>query len=285
MAELVLGREFHVDDQTAVDDWLAQSGVSPDDAAAIRSEAQRLSVYRSLVRGRLSDAVSLALPRTRVRLGSLFDEYFERFLAERGPRSHYLRDVTTELLDFMAPLARADARVPPWALELARHEALDILVGSLADEPKAVTLELDPDRALSFSATARIVRYEFAVHRLSADPGDAGEPERAKTALFVYRSPAHDVRYLELTALAAAILERLLSGETLRRALELGAMDERVPLDSAVLEGTARVLTDLAERGAVLGARDAGMGAADLHKSRESAEHGSAPAAFGRPRK
>ena len=67
------------------------------------------------------------------RLGPLFDEWFDRFLAERGPRSHYLRDVTTELLDFLAPLAESDPRFPPWALDLARHEALDIVVGSLAE--------------------------------------------------------------------------------------------------------------------------------------------------------
>jgi hypothetical protein len=259
MAELVLGRAIPPGDPRAVEEWLSRNRVSSDDADALRKAVAGLSVYRTLVRERLYDAVTLAIPRTRARLGSLFEEYFERYLAEQGPRTHYLRDVTTEFLDFIAPLVATDSRAPPWALDLARHEALDIIVGSLVDEPRSGVLpELDPDRGLFFSATARIVRYGFAVHRLSGDPTDTSEPERVGTALFVHRNPEHEVRYLELTALAAKILERLLAGETLRLALDLGTRDERVSLDAAVLEGTARVLSDLAERGAVLGAGETG---------------------------
>jgi hypothetical protein len=273
MAELVLGRAIPANDPYAVEEWLSRNRVSSDDADALRKSMKELSVYRTLVRERLCDAVTLAIPRTRARLGTLFDEYFERFLAEHGPRTHYLRDVTTEFLEFIAPLVESDSRVPPWALDLARHEALEIFVASLVDEPRTGTLpELDPDRGLSFSLTARIVRYGFAVHRLPDDPNDVSEPERAETALFVYRSEEHDVRYLELTRLAARILERLLAGETLRRALDLGTHDEGVLLDATVLEGTARVLADLAERGAVLGAKEAEKAAPDLQMSRETAE-------------
>ena len=273
MAELVLGRAIAPGDPCAVEEWLSRSRVSSDDADALRKAIRELSVYRTLVRERLHDAVTLAIPRTRARLGTLFDEYFDRYLAEHGPHTHYLRDVTTEFLDFIAPLVQADSRVPPWTLDLARHEALDIIVGSLVDERRAGVLpELDPDRGLSFSATARIVWYGFAVHRLSSDEADTTEPERVETALFVYRNPEHEVHYLELTRLAAKILESLLAGESLRRALDLGTRDEGVVLDAAVLEGTARVLADLAERGAVLGAREAEKPALDLQMSRETAE-------------
>jgi hypothetical protein len=255
--ELVLGPSDVTSDGEAIDAWLARSGVNGADADALRSEVARLSVYRELVPARLRGVVELAMPRFCARLGVLFDEYFARYLAERGPRSRYLRDVTTELLDFMELHARNDGRMPPWALDLARHEALDIVVGSLAGTPNPTALaDLDADRGLVFSATARVVRYAFAVHRLSADPADRNEPERRPTALFVYRSHAHDVRYLELTPLAAAIIERLLAGETLRNALERGTRDLAVPLDADVLDGTSRVLAELAQRGAVTGAAE-----------------------------
>jgi hypothetical protein len=278
MAELVLGRAVPPDDR-AVDAWLARNGVSGGDAEALKGDAERLAVYRKLVRRRLRDAVELAIPRTKARLGPIFDEWFDRFLAERGPRSHYLRDVTTEFLDFLAPLAESDARIPPWTLDLARHEALDIVVGSLAEavEPGAVPA-LDPDHGLAFSGAARVVRYRFAVHRLSAELDDRSEPERTPTALFVYRSPEHDVRYLELTPLAAAILEHLLEGATLREALEHGSRALGVPLDGAVLDGTARVLADLSERGAISGARASERAPADLPNARDLAENGANPA-------
>jgi hypothetical protein len=277
MAELVLGAGISTADPAAVDAWLARSGVATGDADAVRGELERLAVYRTLVRTRLREAVELAIPRTMARLGSLFDEWFDRFLAERGPRSHYLRDVTTELLDFLEPLAASDPRTPPWAIDLARHEALDIVVGSLAETPAPVALpELDLGRGLTFSATARVVRYRFAVHRLSADPDDRSVPERTPTALFAYRSPEHDVRYLELTPLAAVILEALLQGATLRGALERGTGELGVPLDGAVLDGTARLLADLSERGAVLGATD--RAPADLPNARDPAENDLPPA-------
>jgi hypothetical protein len=279
LRDFVLGAAVPSDDAAAVDDWLARSGVSARDADALRSEVARLSVYRVLVRKRLSEAVELAVPRTRARLGGLFDEYFARFLVERGPRSHYLRDVTTEFLDFLEPCAADDSRLPPWTLELARHEALDVLVGSLAETGAAgATIELDPDAGLAFSATARVVRYRHAVHRLSVDPDDRSAPERADVALFVYRSPENEVRYLELTPLAAGILDGLLAGGTLRAALEHATRELGMALDDTVLEGAARVLADLSERGAIVGAKAVSEAALDLQNAREPAENGESPA-------
>lgn len=236
------------------DEFLARYDFSDDDRAALRAEFERLLVYRRLVRSTLREAVELAIPRTMARLGALFDEYFERFLAERGPRTHYLRDVTTELLDFCAPLWPEDTRVPAWALELARHEALEIVISSLRELGTARELgELDLERGLCFVEAARVTRYAFAVHRLTRDEADRTPPERVPTALFVYRDPEYDVRYLELSPLAAALLERLLRGETLRLALFAACAETGTDAGSA-LDGTARLLADLAARGALLGA-------------------------------
>ncbi len=131
--------------------------------------------------------------------------------------------MTTELLDFVAPLWDDDARVPPWSHDLARHEALEIVIASLGEPvvPHALG-PLDAERGLTFIEAARVVRYAFAVHRLSADESDLSAPAAEPTALFAYRDPEHDVRYLELSPLAALLVERLLAGESLKSAL-LGA--------------------------------------------------------------
>jgi hypothetical protein len=247
---VVLGPEL--DDGGA---WLDALNLPHEERAALSAQRERLAVYRKLVRGTLREALVLAIPRTIARLGPLFDETFERFLAERAPRSHYLRDVTTELLDFAAERWRDDPRVPRWAHDLARHEALHIEIAAMpvaAGDGAAAELALD--RGLRFSEASRVVRYGFAVHRLSEDENDRSDPEAAVTALFVYRSPEHEVRYLELSPVAAAILERLHAGETLGAALQHAARERGVTLDAALIEGTARLLADLAERGALLGA-------------------------------
>ena len=92
------------------------------------------------------------------------------------------------------------------------------------------------------------------MHELVDSIDDRTEPERRETSLFVYRSPEHEVRYLELSSLAAKILERLVEGEKLGQAIGRACAAEGVLLDASVTESTARLLADLAERGALLGA-------------------------------
>ena len=60
----------------------------------------------------------------------LFEEYFDRFLIERAPRTHYLRDLTPELIEWSLPHWSADARVPEYIQDLLRHEALQIEIGA-----------------------------------------------------------------------------------------------------------------------------------------------------------
>jgi len=255
MSELVLGAGVAPDDDAAVDAFIERLGLDAANGASLRASLPRLLVYRTLVRARLEEAIELAVPRSLARLGPLFTEYFERFLREQGPRTHYLRDVTNEWLDFCAPLWRADERVPNYLHDLARHEALEIVVASGADPaPADDAAELRLERGLCFIEAACVVRYAFAVHELSEDVSDRSVPRAVPTALFVYRSPEHDVRYLELTPLAAAILERLLAGATLGEAVTGATGEAQLALDPSVLEGTARLLAELVERGALLGA-------------------------------
>jgi len=250
MAELVFGPALGEAD---LDAFFYRHGIAGKDAAALRRDFVRLSVYRTLARGTLTGALGLAIPRTKARLGPLFDEYFARFLDERGPRTHYLRDVTTELLDFCAPLWPRDPRVPAWALDLARHEALSIVVASSDDAQAAASPELDVESKLLFSPSLVVARYDHAVHRLSESEDDRGEPEHAPTALAAYRDANDDVRYLELSPLAATILEALLSGTPLGRAVACACEAAGIEPGPTVVDGTSRLLSDLADRGALLG--------------------------------
>ena len=254
MAELVFGRAIERSAGPEFDAWLERGAFDAATQSAIERDFPRLLVYRRLVRRTLRSAVTLAMPRAVARLGTLFDEYFDRFLAERGPRTHYLRDVTIEFLDFSEAALRNDTRVPAYLCDLARHEALAIVVAATAPRSAPPLGALDLDCGLVFSEAARLARYEFAVHLLPDDEADRSEPSAGATALFVYRSPEHDVRYLSLTPLAADIVAELLAGRTLRDAVLTATQRRGVVPDAAVLDGTARLLADLAERGAVLGA-------------------------------
>ncbi len=255
MADLVLGDEVDPTDERAVDAWLERNAVPEEDRRAILEQGvERLSVYRSLVRGNIRRAIADVAPRTVARLGELFDEYLGKFLRERAPRTHYLRDVTVEWLDFSEPLWCADERVPDYLADLARHECTRIEIGARESKDRdREPGELSLDRGVELVPAARVVRYRYAVHQLSDEQSDRTAPQKRGTTLFVYRSPEHEVRYLELSPLAALVLEALADGATLGSAIKDACAQQGVEIDDAVLSGTATVLADLAARGALLG--------------------------------
>lgn len=236
--------------------WLADEGLEGADLDAMAAiDARRILLYRKLVRRGVASAARIQIPRTVARLGPAFDAYLARFFAEEPPRSHYLRDIPFELVAWAAPRWAEDESLPPFLADLARHELVAFEVAGDAGAPRIPTGQpLDLDRRVRFSSAVKLVRYGFAVHKLDAREEARDEPAREPTALLAYRDAEHDVRYLELTPAAAAILERLLAGETLRAAVVGGSGALGIPLDAAVLEGTARLLADLAERGVMLGA-------------------------------
>jgi hypothetical protein len=242
-----------------VDAWLERCAVAPEDRAYLREIGiERLSVYRRLIRGTLRGTLQQILPRVVARLGNVFDEYFDRYLAERGPTSRYLRDLPPDFLDFCREHWNEDARVPDYMSDLGHHEAVQLAIAAEpARPPDHEPGELALDRGVEFIRAATLVHYRHALHLLSESIADRTEPVRKDTWLFVYRSPDHQVRYLELTPLAAGILERLLNeSQTLQHAITAACTARNVAMSQSVIEGTATVLADLAERGALLGAQN-----------------------------
>jgi hypothetical protein len=81
-------------------------------------------------------------------------------------------------------------------------------------------------QGVELSAALRLVQYRHAVHELPADEACRTPPDERAVSLLVYRSPEHEVRYLELTPLARGILERLLAGDSLGGAVQAAATAE-----------------------------------------------------------
>jgi hypothetical protein len=248
--------------------FLTELGLSGADLASLSGASdKRLLLYRKLIRGGIARAVRAEIPRTAARLEAAFDAWVCRFIDSEAPRSHYLRDVAFEFVAWASPRWAGDPAVPSYMADLARHElsAFDVAgadaqgrstgvgLAQKARPPAGEGLSLELDRAVRFDAAVRLCRYDHAVHRLHADEDSRDVPAREPTALLAYRDADHEVRYLELTPLAAEILERLLRGETLREGVVGGTRALGYPLDGAVLTSTASLLGDLTERDVVLG--------------------------------
>lgn len=251
----MLGPEVSLDDQASFSAWVRRHGISPDDARAIGDQGiERLLIYRDLVRRSLMEALEASIPRTLARIGPLLPEFFDGFLEQAGPKSHYLRDVTREFLDFCETRWQHDPRIPAYWIELGRHESLHIEVASEPPRKQQQEIaELTLDSGLLFIEAARLVEYHHAVHELPDDTHDFREPEARHTRLFVYRDREALVRYLALTPMAATLVASWMRGDSLGQSLRSAAAEHRVALGEELISGAARLLSDLSERGAVLG--------------------------------
>jgi hypothetical protein len=240
--------------------FLEERGVAADDVDAIVAAPHRLAVYRSLVRNGLHGVVVRMLPRTRARMNAAcagrFDADVARFLEQVGPRTHYLRDVPGELFAWAEPRWRGDHEVPAYLPDLAAHELAGFAVAAFEggrDAPAVGAIALD--RPIAFAGSVRSFRYGWAVHELAADEADTTAPVQRDVRLLAYRDAGHEVHWLELTPLAATIVERLIAGETLQAAIA-GACADHSTAPAAVSADVARLLADLAERNVLLGAPD-----------------------------
>jgi len=240
--------------------FLERHALDAEDVEAILAAPPRLPLYRRLIRNNLEGVTFRMMPRTRARLNALadgaFDASFTAFLDEAAPRTHYLRDVPAEFVAWVAPRWKARADLPAYAADLAAHELVEFAIAAAPTPRQPPPLdEVTLDRALVFAEAVRLMRYAFAVHLVSPDPEDRSEPEARATSLLVYRDAEHAVRFLDLSPLAASIVERLLAGETLGAALPPACAEHHTPVAEPVLTEVARLLADLGERGVLLGAR------------------------------
>jgi hypothetical protein len=238
--------------------FVEKRGVARDDADAIASAPPRLAVYRSLVRNGLETIVGKVLARTRSRLNASrsgrFDADFARFLRAVGPRTHYLRDVPDELLAWALPQWRADPAVPAYVTDLAIHETTEFALASAPDDMPGASSPVAIDGPLRFARAARLVRHAWRVHELSEDPSASDLPAVGPVALLAYRDFEHAASWLELTPLAASIVEALMAERALGDAVEQACVEHRTTA-SAVATDAARLLADLSEHGIILGAR------------------------------
>lgn len=252
---MAFGPALDPNDATAAALFLRSCDVSDADVSAIIDAGfSRLLVYRILIRNGIRNHIGHRIPLTIERLGDAFEPYLDRFFDERGPRTHYLHDVTSELLDFCESLWMADLRMPPWTMALARYENAYHEIRMMAAPTKRARAEVVLDLPLQFTDAARLLRSQWAVHDFATNPAH-GEPQARATSLIIYRNDAHDVRYLEVTSLAGAILERLMLGRrSVRDAIAQACADANVELREDVVLSIARLLSELADCGVLLGA-------------------------------
>jgi hypothetical protein len=228
-----------LDAQQALAAWIRDPGHA---AAPAGVDPRRLRVYADLFFNNMSSLLGSTFPVLRGVLGDDgWPALVRDFLREHAARTPVFTEVARELLRYLERRGDAGHVDPPWLLELAHYEWLELALQLSTERPDDTPHDPGGDLRTGtpvLSPLAWPVAYDWPVHRIA--PG-ALPAAAVPTYLLLHRDPAGDVQFHELGALAFHLLHRLAegghgSGEAVLGALaaELGSGDPDAFIDEGI---------------------------------------------------
>ncbi|GIU31418.1 putative DNA-binding domain-containing protein [Shewanella schlegeliana] len=220
-------------------------------------EARRMKIYRELFFNNLDGFVSNAFPV----LKSLYREQdwldiVQNFFATHDCHTPIFIGIAQEFLLFLQTEYEATEIDPPFMLELAHYEWLELVVAVAQDnhQQKLITAEkpsLERVR-LCVSATSKIAQYAYDVQHISPDYRPKA-PSEAPQYFCIYRDLNEEVRFLQLNPLTAQVLAYLSQHESLsyEELLDWLVQTFTGMQVEALNEGCLQLLTDLSHKGIV----------------------------------
>ena len=197
-------------------------------------EPRRLQIYRDLVYNNIEGFISGGFPVLR----SLYDDDDWHQLVRtfiEGHRCHtpYFLEISQEFLQFLMQDYSPRDCDPPFMAELAHYEwvelALDVSQEVL---PDAVVVDDILANLVRLSPLAWLLSYQFPVHRIGPNFRPAVAEEQP-TYLVVYRDREDKVRFMELNAATARLVELIRDNSTatagellVELAVELGMAED-----------------------------------------------------------
>lgn len=223
-------------------------------------EDRRLAIYRDLFYNSLQGLLAGNFPVIRRLLGDDgWHALLHDFYREHRAATPLFPELPREFIQYLQARAEAGRGDPPWLLELAHYEwvelALDLSDADVADVPHDAGGHL-LDGAPALSPLAWPLAYTWPVHRLSPEfQPDA--PPAAATFLLVQRDAAYKVRFNELSPLSFRLLQRLSDEPALsgREQLLALAAEALAPDTDAFIALGHDMLRQFLASGVVLGTR------------------------------
>ena len=221
-------------------------------------EDRRLKIYRDLFIGNVTSLLAATFPVTR----KLYtDDDWRRlvrsFYATHKSRTPLFLEVPQEFIDYLQNEHIATEDDPPFLLELAHYEWVELAI-SVADHPIDWD-HIDPDGDLLLGIPVRspysqVLAYGFPVHRINADYRPT-EPASEPTRLIVYRNSKDKTGFMEINPVTARLLELMEERQTLsgQDLLQQIASELNHPKPQTVIDGGADILRRLKQAEVLLG--------------------------------
>jgi uncharacterized protein len=218
-------------------------------------EERRMAIYRDLVYRNVETAIASAFPVIRrITPDAAWHARVRDFFARHGCAAPQYNRLAEEFVRFLEEERGAHADDPPFLIELAHYEWVELALGILDEEaPASKAPPCDVlDALLRVSPLAWTLSYVWPVHRVGPHFQPATPPQ-TPTYLVVWRDAGDDVRFMEINAVTARLMQLAEERDdaTGRALLEQIADELRQPVASLESEGRA-MISRLIERGCLL---------------------------------
>lgn len=226
-------------------------------------EDRRLRIYRELFYNSIEGLLASNFPVIRALLGDArWHALVRDFYRDHRCHTPLFPEIGRELLRFLEARQSQPAGDPPFLLELAHYEWVELALA--LDEADLDAVEVLPDGDLLEgvplpSPVAWPLAYAWPVQQLRAD-FQPDTPPSQPTFLLVMRDRADKVQFKAIDALGYELLQALHDNDAERSGREvLLALARRhgIADEAAFVEGGARLMRQLRERDAILGTRSA----------------------------
>jgi uncharacterized protein len=183
-------------------------------------EERRLAIYRSLVYNNIERFISGGFPVLR----SLYQDDGWHSLVQEfidGHRCHtpYFLEISQEFIQFLMHEHSLRDSDPPFLAELAHYEWVELALDVSEEEPPAASPPGEMGSAIpALSPLAWVLSYQFPVHKIG--PGYCPQAPGEPVYLVVYRNREDQVKFMELNAATARLLE-LTRGNTRATSVDL----------------------------------------------------------------
>lgn len=227
-------------------------------------EDRRMAIYRKLFFNNLDSLLGTFFPVCRkIHTDEQWRHFIREFMRKHHAKTPYFLQLPEEFLAFLQNEYAHQDDDHPFLTELAHYEYAQLALRVSADENDLSDVDTDGDLLADVpvkSLLAWAFAYHYPVHRISTAflPDGPGE---TPVYLAIFRQSNDKVRFLELNAVTAALLEAVeqnqvgLSGDALLREL---ATTIHYPDVEALIQHGADALKEMRQLDILTGTRRAG---------------------------
>ena len=175
-------------------------------------EDRRMEIYRNLFYNNIRNLLSWNFPVIKkIYSKEAWAQIVRDFYIEHRARTPMFPELPREFLQYIQDQRQDREGDPPFLLELAHYEWVELALS--LDENELDEVPADPKGNLLegipvLSPLAWSLSYRFPVHRISPEFQPLEAPED-HTHLLVYRNRQDDIKFMQLNAVSALLLQLL----------------------------------------------------------------------------